>query len=71
LVPVTALLKETSTVAFVSKLSDRLQHAAFSNSFLSILNINPASFLLSEVAAFEAVTVTPSILYSWWLFEAA
>ena len=51
LVPVTALEKETSTVALVSKLSERLQHAAFNNSFELILKTKPASFLLSAVAS--------------------
>ncbi len=63
-VPVTALLKETSTVALVSKLSDKLQQAAFKSSLESILNTRPASFLLIEVAAFDAVIVTPSMLFS-------
>jgi hypothetical protein len=61
------LLKETSTVALVSKLSDKLQQAAFNSSFLSILKTSPASFLLKEVAALEPVTTTPSIFFSCWL----
>ena len=44
-----ALLKDTSTVELVSKLSERLQHAAFRSSFSPMLKTKPTSFLPMKV----------------------
>src|SRR5690606_7540150 len=61
-VPVTASAKLTSMDGLVSKLSERLQHAAFNNSSLLTVNVLPACRYDFEVACFLDVIVTASKL---------
>src|SRR5690606_14571032 len=62
LVPVTASAKLTSIDGLVSKLSERLQQAAFSNSSLLMVNVLAACKYDLTVACFLEVKVTSSKL---------
>src|SRR5690606_3049455 len=62
LVPVTASEKLTSMDGLVSKLSERLQHAAFNNSSLLTVNVLAASKYDLAVAWRLEVTITSSKL---------